>query len=78
MDEDDKEMIQEAWARLANTRGKKANWKAWEKKLEEFRRQANLLKDWELKAAGIDYVAVIRRRKVERDYNIEVPFQREE
>ena len=75
MDEDDKEMIQEARARLANTRGKKAGRKAREKKLEEGRRQANLVKERELKAAGIDYVSVIRRRKVDRDYNIEVPFE---
>jgi pre-mRNA-splicing factor CDC5/CEF1 len=40
MDEDEKEMLQECRARLANTRGKKAKRKAREKKLEEARRLA--------------------------------------
>jgi pre-mRNA-splicing factor CDC5/CEF1 len=40
MDEDEKEMLSEARARLANTRGKKAKRKAREKQLEEARRQA--------------------------------------
>jgi pre-mRNA-splicing factor CDC5/CEF1 len=54
MDEDEKEMLGEARARLANTKGKKAKRKAREKQLEEARRLANLQKKRELKAAGID------------------------
>ena len=40
MDEDEKEMLQECRARLANTKGKKAKRKAREKQLEEARRMA--------------------------------------
>ena len=49
MDEDEKEMLSEARARLANTRGKKAKRKAREKQLEESRRLAALQKRRELK-----------------------------
>jgi pre-mRNA-splicing factor CDC5/CEF1 len=56
MDEDEKEMLSEARARLANTQGKKAKRKAREKQLEEARRLASLQKRRELKAAGIVYV----------------------
>lgn len=52
MDDDEKEMLSEARARLANTRGKKAKRKAREKQLEEARRLAALQKKRELKAAG--------------------------
>ncbi|GAB2224998.1 hypothetical protein Droror1_Dr00005780 [Drosera rotundifolia] len=75
MDEDEKEMLSEARARLANTRGKKAKRKAREKQLEEARRLASLQKRRELKAAGID----IRHRKRKRkgiDYNTEIPFEK--
>lgn len=53
MDEDEKEMLSEARARLANTQGKKAKRKAREQALEEARRLALLQKRRELKAAGI-------------------------
>merc|ERR1719334_202766 len=53
MDEDEKEMLSEARARLANTKGKKAKRKAREKQLEQARRLASLQKIRELKAAGI-------------------------
>ncbi|KAI4301965.1 hypothetical protein L6164_035195 [Bauhinia variegata] len=75
MDEDEKEMLSEARARLANTKGKKAKRKAREKQLEEARRLASLQKKRELKAAGID----IRKRKRKRkgiDYNAEIPFEK--
>lgn len=75
MDEDEKEMLSEARARLANTRGKKAKRKAREKQLEEARRLASLQKRRELKAAGID----ARQRKRKRkgiDYNSEIPFEK--
>lgn len=72
MEEDEKEMLQEARARLANTKGKKAKRKAREKQLEEARRLASLQKRRELKAAGL---GGSRRRKIKgMDYNGEVPF----
>jgi len=75
MDEDEKEMLSEARARLANTRGKKAKRKAREKQLEESRRLAALQKRRELKAAGIELPQ--RARKVRGiDYNTEIPFQK--
>ncbi|TKY74142.1 Cell division cycle 5 protein [Spatholobus suberectus] len=74
MDEDEKEMLSEARARLANTKGKKAKRKAREKQLEEARRLASLQKKRELKAAGID----IRRKRKRKgiDYNAEIPFEK--
>ncbi|GJP39737.1 hypothetical protein CLOM_g24080 [Closterium sp. NIES-68] len=75
MDEDEKEMLSEARARLANTRGKKAKRKAREKQLEEARRLASLQKRRELKAAGLE--ANYRRRKNKGiDYNAEIPFEK--
>jgi pre-mRNA-splicing factor CDC5/CEF1 len=73
MDEDEKEMLSEARARLANTRGKKAKRKAREKQLEEARRLAALQKKRELKAAGIDVREKIKKRGV--DYSREVAFE---
>eukprot|EP01116_Phalansterium_solitarium_P010844 TRINITY_DN2621_c0_g2_i1.p1 TRINITY_DN2621_c0_g2~~TRINITY_DN2621_c0_g2_i1.p1 ORF type:complete len:784 (+),score=323.38 TRINITY_DN2621_c0_g2_i1:163-2514(+) len=75
MDEDEKEMLSEARARLANTKGKKAKRKAREKQLEEARRLASLQKRRELKAAGIE----LRRHKRKSrgiDYNAEIPFHK--
>jgi pre-mRNA-splicing factor CDC5/CEF1 len=75
MEEDEKEMLSEARARLANTRGKKAKRKAREKQLEEARRLASLQKRRELKAAGI----VSRgggRRIMGIDYNNEIAFEK--
>ena len=75
MDEDEKEMLSEARARLANTKGKKAKRKAREKQLEEARRLAALQKRRELKAAGIELPE--RKRKMRGiDYNKEIPFQK--
>jgi pre-mRNA-splicing factor CDC5/CEF1 len=42
MDEDEKEMLSEARARLANTQGKKAKRKAREKQLDEAKRLAQV------------------------------------
>ncbi|KAG6434701.1 hypothetical protein SASPL_106342 [Salvia splendens] len=75
MDEDEKEMLSEARARLANTRGKKAKRKAREKQLEEARRLASLQKRRELKAAGINLRHKKRKRKG-IDYNAEIPFEK--
>ncbi|KAK6911332.1 Pre-mRNA splicing factor component Cdc5p/Cef1, C-terminal [Dillenia turbinata] len=75
MDEDEKEMLSEARARLANTRGKKAKRKAREKQLEEARRLASLQKRRELKAAGIES-RQRRRKRRGIDYNAEIPFEK--
>ncbi|CAM9139302.1 unnamed protein product, partial [Heterosigma akashiwo] len=75
MDEDEKEMLAEARARLANTRGKKAKRKAREKQLTEAKRLASLQKRRELKAAGIESKLKRRRRKYV-DYGAEIPFQK--
>eukprot|EP00347_Sterkiella_histriomuscorum_P010636 403375511 len=74
MDEDEKEMLQECRARLANTKGKKAKRKAREKQLEEARRMASTQKQRELKAAGIDVRRPTKIRGV--NYNIEIPFEK--
>jgi pre-mRNA-splicing factor CDC5/CEF1 len=77
MDEDVKEMLNEARARLANTRGKKAKRKAREKQLEEARRLAALQKKRELKSAGIDVVLRLpRKKKKETNYLADIPFHR--
>ncbi|XP_062014423.1 cell division cycle 5-like protein [Rosa rugosa] len=79
MDEDEKEMLSEARARLANTKGKKAKRKAREAQLEEARRIASLQKRRELKAAGIDDKSTWNQQKRKRngiDYNAEIPFEK--
>ncbi|KAK1308208.1 Cell division cycle 5-like protein [Acorus calamus] len=75
MDEDEKEMLSEARARLANTSGKKGKRKAREKQLKEARRLASLQKQRELKAAGIDNGQWKGKRKG-IDYNAEIPFMK--
>jgi pre-mRNA-splicing factor CDC5/CEF1 len=75
MDEDEKEMLSEARARLANTQGKKAKRKARERQLEESRRLAALQKRRELKNAGIN-IKISHRKKGEMDYNADIPFEK--
>lgn len=75
LDEDEKEMLSEARARLANTQGKKAKRKARERQQEESRRIATLQKRRELKTAGIN-VKVTTRKKGEMDYNADIPFEK--
>lgn len=75
LDEDEKEMLSEARARLANTQGKKAKRKARERQLEDSRRLAVLQKRRELKNAGIN-IKVINRKKGQMDYNADIPFER--
>ncbi|EEB06363.2 cell division control protein Cdc5 [Schizosaccharomyces japonicus yFS275] len=75
MDEDEKEMLSEARARLANTQGKKAKRKDREKQLELTRRLAQLQKRRELKAAGIN-IKLFQRKKNEMDYNAAIPFEK--
>ncbi|KAI5793265.1 pre-mRNA splicing factor component-domain-containing protein [Geopyxis carbonaria] len=76
MDEDEKEMLSEARARLANTQGKKAKRKARERQLEDSRRLALLQKRRELKHAGIN-IKLTNRRKGEMDYNADIPFEKQ-
>ncbi|KAK0520520.1 Pre-mRNA-splicing factor cef1 [Tilletia horrida] len=75
MDEDEKEMLSEARARLANTQGKKAKRKARERALEDARRLALLQKRREMKAAGI----VMRHKQKQKgmDYSAEIPFEKQ-
>jgi pre-mRNA-splicing factor CDC5/CEF1 len=77
MDEDEKEMLSEARARLANTKGKKAKRKAREKMLDESRRLAMLTKRRELKAAGIESkIGTGSKKRKFIDYAREIPFQK--
>eukprot|EP00754_Rhynchopus_humris_P038168 Rhum_TRINITY_DN20833_c0_g1::Rhum_TRINITY_DN20833_c0_g1_i1::g.172348::m.172348/K12860/CDC5L, CDC5, CEF1; pre-mRNA-splicing factor CDC5/CEF1 len=73
MSEDEKEMLNEARARIANTVGKKAKRKARGKQIEEARMLAGLQKRRELRAAGID-VSAKMRKKHGIDYATELPF----
>lgn len=77
MDEDEKEMLQEARARLSNTRGKKAKRKMREKQLEEGRRLATVQRKRELRATGIDIELKkrIKPKVREMNYMVEIPFQ---
>ncbi|KAK3900354.1 pre-mRNA splicing factor component-domain-containing protein [Staphylotrichum tortipilum] len=75
LDEDEKEMLSEARARLANTQGKKAKRKARERQQEESRRLATLQKRRELKTAGIN-INVVMRKKGQMDYNADIPFEK--
>ncbi len=74
LDEDEKEMLSEARARLANTQGKKAKRKARERQQEEAKRLASLQKRRELKTAGIN-IKVTTRKKGQMDYNADIPFE---
>ncbi|KJE89548.1 cell division cycle 5-like protein, variant [Capsaspora owczarzaki ATCC 30864] len=75
MDEDEKEMLSEARARLANTQGKKSKRKARERQLEEARRLASLQKRRELAAAGIEMPRRFKKRG-QIDLNAEVPLHK--
>jgi pre-mRNA-splicing factor CDC5/CEF1 len=75
LDEDEKEMLSEARARLANTQGKKAKRKARERQLEESRRVAALQKRRELKMSGINMKIKVFK-KGEMDYNADIPFEK--
>ena len=73
MDDDEREMLSEARARLANTQGKKAKRKARERQLEEARRLASIQKRRELKAAGIN-IRFHKKWKGGMDLNADIPF----
>lgn len=77
LDEDEKEMLSEARARLANTKGKKATRKQRERMLEESRRVALLQKRRDLKQAGINTELKGPRKKfaTQMDFNADIPFE---
>jgi pre-mRNA-splicing factor CDC5/CEF1 len=75
MDDDEKEMLQEARARLANIRGRKAKRKAREKMIEDARRLSHLQKHRELLAAGLGGYKKKFVRKGAIDYSTEIPFE---
>eukprot|EP00924_Labyrinthula_sp_SR-Ha-C_P010292 snap_masked-scaffold_23-processed-gene-2.30-mRNA-1 protein AED:0.51 eAED:0.52 QI:0/-1/0/1/-1/1/1/0/685 len=89
MDDDEKEMLNEARARLANTRGKKAKRRARMKQIEVNRRMALVQKRRDLKASGLAVdrdllnenagISKKKRRKhgTEIDFSKEIPFERE-
>jgi pre-mRNA-splicing factor CDC5/CEF1 len=76
MDEDEKEMLSEARARLANTMGKKAKRKARERQLEEAKRLSIVQKRRELKAAGIESKIGLSYNRKGINYAKEIPFQK--
>uniref|UniRef100_A0AC35UCW9 Cell division cycle 5-like protein n=1 Tax=Rhabditophanes sp. KR3021 TaxID=114890 RepID=A0AC35UCW9_9BILA len=79
MDEDELEMLSEARARLANTKGKKAKRKARERQLSDARRLSTLQRRRELRAAGIDVGTSDYKQKKKHDYidyNEAIPFER--
>lgn len=79
MDEEEKDMLQEARARLANTKGKKSKRKGRERMLEESKRYAAIEKRRELKAAGLltSDTLLTKRKRGEINYATEIPFQKE-
>lgn len=77
MDDEQREMLTEAKARLANTQGKKAKRKARERMLQESRRLALLQKRREFKAAGINVSLKLKNKnqRNEFDYNADIPHE---
>jgi pre-mRNA-splicing factor CDC5/CEF1 len=73
MDEDEKEMLSEARARLANTQGKKAKRKDRERLLQESKRLTLLQKRRQLKQAGINIKLHKKGKGI--DYNADIPLQ---
>ncbi|EGV60574.1 Pre-mRNA-splicing factor cef1 [Yamadazyma tenuis] len=77
LEDADREMLFEARARLANTKGKKAKRRHRERMLEETKRISLLQKRRELKAAGINVSLVSKNKKKSKefDYNADIPFE---
>ena len=77
LEDDEREMLAEAKARLANTQGKKAKRKARERMLEESKRIALLQKRRDMKAAGlsISLKSKNKRAKKDVDYVNSIPFE---
>lgn len=79
LDDDEREMLAEAQARLLATQGKKAQRKVRERMLEESKRIAFLQKRRELKQSGISTKIKHGRKKylTEINYNLEIPYEQE-
>ncbi|AMD18576.1 HBL326Cp [Eremothecium sinecaudum] len=77
LEDDEREMLAEARARLLNTQGKKATRKIRERMLEESKRVAYLQKRRELKQAGVDSKIRAPKKKfaTQLDYNKEIPYE---
>lgn len=77
MDDEEREMLSEAKARLANTLGKKAKRKARERMVEESNRIALLQKRREMKAAGLNtsFQSKNKNKRKEFDYNADIPHE---
>ncbi|TID29684.1 hypothetical protein CANINC_001804 [Pichia inconspicua] len=77
LNEDEREMIMEAKARLANTQGKKAKRKAREKILEESKHIAELLRRRELKKVGLGSKMKFKKKYGNQmDYTADIAFER--
>ena len=81
LDVDEIEMLNEARARLANTKGKKAKRKERQKDEKERMYALDVQKKKELKEIGIHYVGSTKKglksgKKDVIDYNSEIPFYR--
>lgn len=79
LEDDEREMLAEARARLLNTQGKKATRKIRERMLEESKRVAYLQKRRELKQAGIDTKIKPPKKKysTEIDYNADIVYEQQ-
>lgn len=77
MEDEEREMLAEARARLLNTQGKKSTRKVRERMLEESKRIAQLQKRRELKQAGVrtDIKKPRKRYATEIDYNEDVVYE---
>ncbi|AQZ14933.1 CEF1 (YMR213W) [Zygosaccharomyces parabailii] len=79
MDDEEREMLAEARARLLNTQGKKATRKVRQRMLEESKRIAQLQKRRELKQAGVrtDIKKPRKRYSTEIDYNEDIAYEQQ-
>ncbi|CDF90693.1 ZYBA0S08-00716g1_1 [Zygosaccharomyces bailii CLIB 213] len=79
MDDEEREMLVEARARLLNTQGKKATRKVRQRMLEESKRIAQLQKRRELKQAGVrtDIKKPRKRYSTEIDYNEDIAYEQQ-
>lgn len=79
MDDEEREMLAEARARLLNTQGKKATRKVRQRMLEESKRIAQLQKRRELKQAGVrtDIKKPRKRYTTEIDYNEDIVYEQQ-
>lgn len=75
MDDNEKDNLNEAKARIQNRDGKKARRKKRAKKLEESKRLADLQRKREMASIGLEvHTRIMRKRKKEMDYSVDVAF----